>query len=90
MRFLKIRTSKDAIGGAKTLYLSVEVDTPAIFFGRAVNPKTAEDTSYVRKDGVIVDMKHMIFKTAIAWTQEMKEDLKYGGLVPVGVRHYSP
>ena len=84
IRFLKIRTSKDALGGVKTMYLQVERETPKAFFGRKVNRSTLADDSYTRKDGVIVDMHHLVLKSAIAWIQPMEEDRKYGGLVPVG------
>jgi hypothetical protein len=85
-RFLKVRTNRRSNGGARTVVLQVLAEGPSYILGRPVDPKTGEDRSYLRKDGVVVDKQEMIFREAIAWTRRMAEDLKYGGLVPAGKR----
>ena len=84
--FLKVRLSKGAVGGAKTIYLDVLADRPTALLGRKVDPITLDDGSYTRADGTMVDVKHLIVKEAIAWVQPMREDRVYGNLVPDGPR----
>ena len=76
MRFVKVRTRKEAAGGAKTLYLQVISITPAGILGRKISPKSLEDRSFMDAAGTIHDLQDLIHKSALDWHQKMVEALK--------------
>jgi hypothetical protein len=64
----------------RTMVLELIGETPQFYHGRKVN-RFGEDNSFMRKDGVVVDLQELIDKALVTKTKALEMNRKHGWLV---------